>query len=774
MSDVTPSTANGTTTDPGDPTSDGATPAPGSNGTETSDAGQSAQNGGPAGDGKQEDVAPEELAPEHSDRYSAALRRFSGDLRMARQVWRSMDERDVERHPVHHRLYLDALLAANEVDAASAHLEAMQAAGIPTDDAITWRLALARARSGVAGASEQLDELARTTPPPPSVLPRLFGIQVRAGRLGPAKATMRRMSTEGVRASDDEYRPLLHDIMERNAIKDAEALVEHLLAVDAPPSQTTAANLVTMMAESGHPDRGEQLAETLVSGGVTVRPEAHEAIVDGWANANDLRATRRAISQLQEAGGEPNSHHRNLVLATIAGHGDLEGAWQEALDMLDVGIPSGDNLDRMLELALKRRDVALSLSAWDWMVMLGVPPSPHRAAELVGVVLRDGQLDVAMGLYRELVRLEVTPDRRRGAELAAALVDADRLDEARALLNELRVRKVVTKGRAWGPLLGALARRNRTKELVELVADMVGHGIPPTVSDASRTVGALTRSKQLDEARSLLATLAEAGVTVDEPSYRELLWAFARKGRADQAKEVLDAMTDAGITPDERHEKAIAWATGETQRRLPDDHEPDDAASTPVADPPPDSTPADASPDVPEAAVDGRAPAPTDDTGTEAAAAPTDDAGDEAGDDAPDAPTDDSGRGAVAAPTDGAVERAPADEARPAATGGAKQVVDSPDPVVTSGDDDAGDAEGGDPDDATATGAGAAEPTPEPGSPEAEAEAPIQPDLADGTATPDPDKSPPADGPGDGGDGGRAPSDPADEDAMQGEASDGV
>lgn len=664
-----------------------------------------------------------------SDRYSQALRRFSGDLRMARQVWESMAQRDVQRTSLHHRLWLDVLLAANEVDEAAAQLDTMQAAGIPTDATVTWRLALTRARSGQAGAIAHLEELARTTPPPPDVLPRVFRIQVRAGHLGTAKATMQRMGEAGVRAGDEDYRPLLIDIMERKAIKDAEALVQHLLDVGAPPSSATAVGLVTMMAEAGHVDRGEQLLATLVAGGVEVPNEAREALVVGWADAEDLKATRRAITALQQAGGTATSHHRNRVLSIMAGNGDLEGAWREAMEMVGEAIPSGDNLDRMLELALKRKDIVLSLSAWDWMVMLGVPPSPNRAADLVGAVLRDGQLDLAMELYREVIRLEVTPDRRRGEELAAALVKADRLDRARTFLNELRVRKVVTRGRAWGPLLAALARRKRTDELVALVTDLVANDITPTVSDASRTVGAVTRDGALDQARALLGTLAGANVTVDEPTHRELLWAYARKGRAEQAKEVLAAMVAAGITTDERHDKAIAWATGETQRRLPD--------ATPDAE--------EAAGDEIVAARQRAADMPTPATPTPAKQDPAKQ------DPAESIPATQN----PSEPT----------EAEPAADGhdddGGDDVVTTPDPVVAgegeaaeetlSDRDPIEDHDRADDEDAT---------TPKPMTPAAHEQAPTQPDLDHGTAEPASDHTP-----------GSAP-DPAEDDAQRGEAPD--
>lgn len=551
---------------PAPPSSDPGTPS-------TDPAAESAVAPTPADPGTSPPAAPApepDPEPEPEDRYSQALQRFSGDLRMARQVWQSMGQRGVERGPRHYRLYLEAHLAANELDAASSLLDEMTAQGIEGDAGVTWQIALAGARTGDAGALARLDELARTTPIPDRLLPRVLGVRVRSGNLGEARSLLHKMSRAGVVGAEADYRPLLDDVMERKAIRDAESFVTHLIAVGAGPSPQTATNLVEMMALAGHPDRGEQLLATLVDGGVDVDHRARAALVDGYVRQADLRHTRAAMDALAAAGGTVTSHHRNQVLAVVVDQGDLPRAWVEAIALSDDCIPTGANLESMMALALDRRNPTLAIAALDWMLMLGVPPPPSRVAALLAVLLRRKELDLALSLYRETIAAGLTPDRRRGSDLVEALVAAGRLDEAVKLLRQLRVSNTLTQGQHWGSLLTAHADRKDFETVSRLVTEMLGAKVLPTVSDASSLVGALTRANQLERARLLLSQLAEAGVTTDEPTHRELLWAFARKGQHEPAVAVHTSMVAAGIASDERHEKALAWASGETQRRLPD------------------------------------------------------------------------------------------------------------------------------------------------------------------------------------------------------------
>ncbi len=541
--------------------------------------------------------APAAEAPAANDRYLEAMRRFTSDLRMIQQVWQSMVDREVplERH--HWELLLKAHLDGRDLATARSIIDQMRAAGLEPAPEVRWQLAIASGRAGrSAEAIAQLDALREEgAHPPDALLPTVFSVELAAGRLQVARAHLRQMAQRKLAARPDEYQVLLTDVLSRRAIKDARALLLAMVAGGHAPSASDIDRVAEMMARAGHPDRAEALLDELHEAGVAVPGDARTHIAMGWARKGDIDHTAAALDAATAAGGTPSSHHRNALLAAVIGAGDVQAAWRTAMT-LGEAIPSGANLDALCELSLKKGKVQLGLGAYDWMGMLGVPPSPARVADLVGALLKSGDLATATSVFFDAAAHGVTPDRRRARDLVDAYVKADKLDLARRLLDRLRKDNVLTNGRHYGALLAGLVRNKRTDDAVELLGTMLKEGVAPTAADASCTVAELVRQKRYDGAWTLIETLAGSKITVDEPTYRELMWKFAEKGNLESTKLVFDAMVAAGITPDDRHTKALSWASGETQRRLPDEPTTEGEAAAPAA--------------APEAAAPAPAPAP--------------------------------------------------------------------------------------------------------------------------------------------------------------------
>lgn len=518
-------------------------------------------------------------APEPSDdpevaRYTDAMRRFSGDLRMTKQVFASMEQRGVSIGAVHWQLLLAAHLDTRDLPGAHQVLERMRAAGVEVPASTRWDLALATARSGRTDqAIALLDALhADGLDPDERHAPGVLAIYLATGRMPAARAVLRQMAQRGQAAGDAEYDRLLRDCLDRRAIKDTRTIVDLMLQVGRAPSPRMATQLVAMIARAGHTDRARELLDRLSSAGVSLPGDVHTELFLAHAKAGDIEAAQGALDAMRAGGTEPTSFHRNTVLSARLAAGDVDGAWADALSLTADGrIPSGENLEGLLDVSLAAGRVAAASGVLDWMIILGVPVPPQKAAEVLSKHLQAGELDLTLTLFDELARRGVPADRRVARDVVERLVRARRLDEARARLERFRVSGTLTHGRHYGSLLAAYLQAKRLDVAVALLRHMVAKKLEPTVSDASKLVNALVKGGQLAEAGSLIGDLQDAGVQVDEPTFRELLWAHARKGEAEAARVVHARMVAAGITPDDRHQKALEWASGETKRRLPED-----------------------------------------------------------------------------------------------------------------------------------------------------------------------------------------------------------
>lgn len=555
------------------------------------------------------------------DKYTEALRRFSSDLRMARQVWQSMHDRGVAPQEQHYKLYLDAHLSGRDAKGAAEVAEQMRAAGFATDPRLRWDLALTMIRGGdQAAGREQLARLQdEGVQPPDELLPKLFSFQMSAGDLAAARATLRQMAAKGLAAQPAEYRVLFRDVLTRRAIKDGKALVDAMLKAGVTPETDDLADLVSMMARAGHPDRAELVAGLAMQAGVALPQAAVAEVGLAYARKNDVERARTVLGVIESAGGHISSYVRNGLLAAVGSSGDADAAWDEAIRLADVAVPSGTNLEMLFDLAQNAGNWRRALGAIDWMLILGVPAPANKVADAIGALLKHGELDEALALYHETTRRGVPADRRRAKDLTDALVKSGRLDEARAFLAELRKDKTLTNGRHYGTLLAALVKAHRRDDAMAVLQEMLDDDVAPTVADASRMAMGLIKADQLDLARELVGKLADAKIGVDEETYRELMWAYARKGRAEETQAVFDRMVAAGITPDDRHHKALQWASGETARRL------DDTSDIPRPTPGPPLVPAPgaaASPTPESASEPQPEPAPESQTEPQAEPAP--------------------------------------------------------------------------------------------------------------------------------------------------------
>ncbi len=528
------------------------------------------------------------------DTYLEALRRFEGDLRMVQQVHASMDSRGVQLTADHYQLILQTHLGARDLPGAHQILSRMAEEGVTPPPAVRWEVALATARAGrTAEALQLLDQLHEdSVDPDPKHARGVLSVYLAADRFPAARAVLRQMARFGQPATAAEYTRLLRDCLDRRAIKDTKTVIDLMLQVEQRPAPGLATELVAMIARAGHTDRALELLDRLREAGVELPGDVHTELLLAHAKAGDAEAAQAALAAMAEAGTRPTSFHRNAVLEARIAAGDADGAWADALSLSDAGrIPSGENLEGLIDVSLASGRLLAASGVLDWMLILGVPVPPSKAADILGRHLKAGHLDLAWQLFEELTARGVPADRRVARDIVERLVKAGRLDEAAALLDRLRAAGTLTHGRHYGPLLQALVAAKRSEEAVALLEKLLANGIAPTSADASKLAGVLIRSKQRDRAGSLIRALREADVGVDEPTYRELLWGHAKAGEKAAAQSIYDLMVAAGITPDDRHQKALEWASGETKRRLPDDEE-----TAPAAD--------GAAPDA-EAAVEG-------------------------------------------------------------------------------------------------------------------------------------------------------------------------
>ncbi len=562
-------------------------------------AGEAIQQAQQAGHAEQDGAVPE-------DHYAQALRRFRGDVRMMEQVLATMIERGEPRDEVHLGLMLDEYLSTRELRKARAIIGQLEESGFTIDARRHYDVAVATATAG--GIDEALTILERLAAeqrdPSAAQAPVVLTLLVGAGRLQVAWSLYRRMVSRGQAAARDTHLALLADCLSRRAAKDSLSVIRAMVAAGQAIPARRASELVRMLARIGQVDRALELLgvlegpEASVQGGPDV--DGYAAVLDALAGQGRVDDAIAVTARMVERGLSPTSHHRNAVLAARIAASDLELAWSEAEAMWDGGvIPSGANLERLLDLALEAGNVTRAAGVLDWLMMLGAPVAPLRSGAVVRAELAAGGIDRMLPLVAALLDQGLAFDRAAARDLVERLVRARRLDDAQAWLERFRSTGTLTQGRSYSSLLHALVAAKRFDDLVTLVTTIAGHGVKPVDTDVVRLVTGRIKAGDLSRADLLARACAAVGVHLDDDTLRELMWAHARKGDSAAVDGVLELVAAAGITPDERHAKARAWASGETPRRLED--APAAETSDAIGSPAPDAAPVAAPDAAPEA-----------------------------------------------------------------------------------------------------------------------------------------------------------------------------
>lgn len=557
------------------------------------------------------------------DHYAQALRRFHGDVRMMEQVLATMIERGAPRSEVHLGLMLDEYLAGRSLRKARAIIEQLDALGVQLDPVRQYDVALATATSGSpAEAVAIIDRLvADQRDPAPAQSAAVLDLLLGAKRLPQAWSLFRRMRARGQQPSRDAHLALLTDALERRAAKDTVALIASLRAAGQRLPDGRMGPAIRMLVASGQLDRAAEvlaIVDAAASDGAAA--PASDDVRGALMRALAVKGrVDEVLALAARTGGDATAmpgHLRNIVLGARIASGNLDAAWAEAEAMwADACLPTGANLEQLLDLTLAAGNVARAAGVLDLLLVIGVPVSSHRSGAVLRAEMAAVGLDRVLPVAGSILDQGFVFDRAAARDLVERLVRARRLDEAREWLRRFRIAGTLTQGRSYGSLLAALAAAKRIEDAVALLEEMVAHRVRPEQTDLARLVSGRVKADDLAAAERLLTAASSAGVHADEATLRELMWTHARRSDVAAVDRTIALLVASGVTPDERHEKARAWASGETPRRLEDTVQGADAAQA-------DAAPVDAQADA--APVDALGDAAQADPATEPSAAALD------------------------------------------------------------------------------------------------------------------------------------------------------
>jgi pentatricopeptide repeat protein len=268
------------------------------------------------------------------------------------------------------------------------------------------------------------------------------------------------------------------------------------------------------------------VAERAAAAGQCALPsdDAYGAVLHALAAKGRVDDVVAVAQRLTASGATLSSHHRNAVLAASIASADFEAAWTETEHMwADACLPTGANLEGLLDLSLAAGNVARAAGVLDLLLVIGVPVTPQRSGAVLRAEMAADGLDRALPVAATLLDQGLVFDRATARDLVERLVRSRRLDEARSWLTRFRSAGTLTQGRSYGSLLTALVAAKRVDDAVALLEEMATGRIRPEQADLARLVSGRIKAADIDAAERILAAASSVGVRADEATLRELM-----------------------------------------------------------------------------------------------------------------------------------------------------------------------------------------------------------------------------------------------------------
>eukprot|EP00441_Pelagodinium_beii_P046438 CAMPEP_0197619548 /NCGR_PEP_ID=MMETSP1338-20131121/551_1 /TAXON_ID=43686 ORGANISM="Pelagodinium beii, Strain RCC1491" /NCGR_SAMPLE_ID=MMETSP1338 /ASSEMBLY_ACC=CAM_ASM_000754 /LENGTH=864 /DNA_ID=CAMNT_0043188529 /DNA_START=144 /DNA_END=2738 /DNA_ORIENTATION=- len=199
-------------------------------------------------------------------------------------------------------------------------------------------------------------------------------------------------------------------------------------------------------------------------------------------------------------------------------------------------------------LHLKQVDLAMTLYG---KIREIISMGPVTYNSLIDAVIRDGQLDTGMGLYKDMVQQDVAPDLITYSILIKGHASSGNMEAALSLLRQMQSRGIAPDAILFNSILNGSAQNGQRALTEKVLEDMKRAGIPPSNFTLSILVKLYGRCGDLDTALKVTEMYpAQYGFHLNAQVYTCLMSTFISGGSLARAFQVYRKMVSAGCAPD--------------------------------------------------------------------------------------------------------------------------------------------------------------------------------------------------------------------------------
>jgi pentatricopeptide repeat protein len=179
-----------------------------------------------------------------------------------------------------------------------------------------------------------------------------------------------------------------------------------------------------------------------------------------------------------------------------------------------------------------------------------VPPNSTTFSIVINGLIKTGDLDLAVGLFRDMARIGCKPDLLLYNNLIDGLCTSNRLQESCGLLQEMEESGIEPTSFTNNCIFGCLCRRHDISGALHLLKKMRIHGHVPWIKHSTSLVKELCKHGKEVEACKFLVDMAEEGFQPDIVAYSACLDGLIKIREVDQALKLFQDICAQGYCPD--------------------------------------------------------------------------------------------------------------------------------------------------------------------------------------------------------------------------------
>ncbi|KAL5715047.1 hypothetical protein ACHQM5_016931 [Ranunculus cassubicifolius] len=310
--------------------------------------------------------------------------------------------------------------------------------------------------------------------------------------------------------------------------------------------------LISTCGKSGKVDSMFEVFHKMVNAGVEPNLHTYGALIDGSARAGQVAKAFGAYGILRSKNVKPDRVVFNALITACGQSGAVDRAFDVLAEMKAEPTPVDPDhvtVGALIKTCTQAGQFDRAREVYKMIHKYKIKGTPEVYTIAIRSSSMTGDLEFALGVYRDMTKNGVTPDEILLSTLIDVAGHAGNIKVAFEVLQEARTQGMTLGNITYSSLMGACSNSKNWQKALELYEDIKSIKLHPTVSLLNALLTALCDGDQLQKAVDIYYEMKKAGVTPNIITYSILIVGSEKKDDLDIGHMLYSQAKKEGVVP---------------------------------------------------------------------------------------------------------------------------------------------------------------------------------------------------------------------------------